>query len=162
MGESKASQKMGALTEKFGGVGAVTKKGLFLGLGAVALFVLILGNIMWTQMNKRIAAVEEQVAAMRSVNQDVKAMMQKTEESISAISATAGDLENTAKVLGDLQAKVQTLEGSFGELRQDMQNVVSLAGQQGEAMKKAMEMQRETLAQLTEIVSSQEALLHQE
>jgi uncharacterized protein YoxC len=89
-------------------------------------------------------------------------MMQKTEESISAISATAGDLENTAKVLGDLQAKVQTLEGSFGELRQDMQNVVSLAGQQGEAMKKAMEMQRETLAQLTEIVSSQEALLRQE
>jgi chromosome segregation ATPase len=161
MGESKASQKMGALTEKLG-VGAVTKKGLFLGLGAVALFALILGNIMWTQMNKRIAAVEEQVAAMRSVNQDVKAMMQKTEESISAISATAGDLENTAKVLGDLQAKVQTLEGSFGELRQDMQNVVSLAGQQGEAMKKAMEMQRETLAQLTEIVSSQEALLRQE
>ncbi len=161
MGESKASQKMEALVEKFG-VGAVTKKGLFLGLAAVALFALILGNIMWTQMSKRITAVEEQVAAMRSVNDEVKAMMQKTEESIAAISATAENLENTAKVLGDLQVKVQALEGSFGELRQDMQSVVSVATQQGEAMKKAVEMQKEALAQLIEIVSSQEALLHQE
>jgi predicted RNase H-like HicB family nuclease len=37
-----------------------------------------------------------------------------------------------------------------------------VATQQGEAMKKAVEMQKEALAQLIEIVSSQEALLHQE
>ncbi len=161
MGESKASQKMEALVEKFG-VGVVTKKAFFIGLAAVALFALVLGNIMWTQMSGRISAVEEQVAAMRSVNENVKAMMQKAEESINAITATAAELENTAKVLEELQGKVQSLEGSFGELRQDMQSVVSLAAQQGQAMKKAMEVQKETLAQLAEIVSSQEALLHQE
>jgi len=158
---SKESGKGESLAEKFG-VGVVTKKTFFIGLAAVALFALILGNIMWTQMSGRITAVEEQLNAMRSVNENVKAMMEKAEESINAITATAQELENTAKVLEELQTKVQTLEGGFGELRQDMQSVVSLAGQQGQAMRKAMEVQKETLAQLAEIVSSQEALLHQE
>jgi len=158
---SKESGKSETLADKCG-VGGVTKKTFIIGLVGVALFALILGNILWTQMSGRISAVEEQVAAMRSVNENVKAMMSKAEESINAITATAQELENTAKVLEELQGKVKVLEGGFGELRQDMQNVVSLAAQQGEAMKKAMEVQKETLAQLTEIVSSQEALLHQE